>query len=1142
MAGHPEVIDKFAQAYERAQDGLTIREDAGLALIFRDICDEQWDTVRQSGDQDHFFRPNRRLPPGTTGQTETMWRAECTTWDLIHRLYLERLTGGNDESAPSEAGVRPLATDHQLVEELFERDSQLREVNLVRMWLEQIAPQFDPAPPRSGYWVYTRGELQQQQRAQPAALPRQFAPGADPGSPFALNRPNPLGNMLNKPRAPGVPAGGNGGGGADTLRAAATLAAGNARVAAARVTSLDPDAPIREHKALHIEDETYERDLVATLFRYIRRGQVDEAAALCDASGMAWRSASIRGGLFFRDSQLETPAEQADLMESDMDPDLSSSPAPVVVGTLHRTLWKRACLTLARDTALSATERALYAALTGCLDHVLPACETWEDYLWAYYTAIVEGRVDQCLARRSVQVVLNEGAPDTPVDPKWDLATLLSPTGPLTPPPSEPDLAGRGDDNDLAPATVFDRMAHARNDTVATEASTDPYRRIQSLIILGRLDELLDEFARQVHPHYDTQLEPAVLAYGRAGLDPATGDGRSTPAPATDAEMEIGQGLSLIEPDPAAPRRVAFATDSTTGGDAHPELALVDAPVQPDILRLVAHLTLYLRAHGVTIPNLAGDAIIYRFVRYLIQLVHGRPTPARVDSSVFGTTSAPPVGRHSLGHQSLMAQFNRARRPTDIFGLSEATKDTGSGGSLLADEGPSSAAEWVALYTARLPLAWQVPVYAQYLVGITAPFEPQRQHALRRATTAGLPVRPCARLAADTILNGALARDDPAARQLLGSGLIGSRDSRRLTGVHDPVSDEDRWLIRALEWLGYDPELYLLLLLRCNTLARYFLTRGRLHACRALLHAVPDDLIRRGWVEAVQRLDEGENLGLDPVDDAEGEESGADALSAAETFDWQLGWDERAEREEAQDTDQDLSVSESSFWLASSSTAHPRDADARIRKRRRELIQGVQEFYHYRNLIECFTAFEEWAESMARKPLHAAPGNTEGVGVPPAATTDAPATRSRKARASVVQRTQATRFTEWAESFRGLTKRTTDHFRHVLESDWLSDSLHSNGVTLAAERRNAELETLRAFYIPEVTCRLHAILYQSRVVVPENLNLSLELSQLVASEDHRLYREFMKAERLPELMDLFARSAMAILETGSTSAFRTTVQ
>lgn len=44
---------------------------------------------------------------------------------------------------------------------------------------------------------------------------------------------------------------------------------------------------------------------------------------------------------------------------------------------------------------LSAAERNLYAALISDLPTLLPACETWEDHLWANVQSRLESRLEQ---------------------------------------------------------------------------------------------------------------------------------------------------------------------------------------------------------------------------------------------------------------------------------------------------------------------------------------------------------------------------------------------------------------------------------------------------------------------------------------------------------------------------------------------------------------------------------------------------------------------------------------------------------------------------------------------------------------------------------------------------------------------------
>lgn len=47
------------------------------------------------------------------------------------------------------------------------------------------------------------------------------------------------------------------------------------------------------------------------------------------------------------------------------------------------------------QATLSNAERGLYAALVTDLPTLLPACDTWEDQLWAHVTHRLESRIDR---------------------------------------------------------------------------------------------------------------------------------------------------------------------------------------------------------------------------------------------------------------------------------------------------------------------------------------------------------------------------------------------------------------------------------------------------------------------------------------------------------------------------------------------------------------------------------------------------------------------------------------------------------------------------------------------------------------------------------------------------------------------------
>ncbi|KAJ1649348.1 Nucleoporin nup84, partial [Dispira simplex] len=536
MGINQEVLDKFAQAYERSQDLLNLREDEGLALIFRDICREecrqlQSGSTTQPSTIDDLFA-DVSSTQGLPENSLQLWRAEENTWELVHRLYLQRLTASSGEGAPANQSntfirgdvqansmdddnsvmgddhqptANVLETAHSLIQRLFRQDRQLAENNVVRNWLETIALPFQPESPRKGDWKYTRNALRNWQRGRQgqssgmgAHCPAQLAQsGLGSHKLDALWPSSASQNSLERTRS-------------------GLSSAFSGTQPEEYVTSLDPDAPHREHKKLHSGDEAFERGLVQTLFQFVRRGRLQEAIDLCYDNGMAWRAASMRGGLFYRDPLLEVGLGNRDAVvpeDSDSESDNNMSHADTydqeVIGSLDRTRWKQACLMLSQDTRLDKTERAMYAALIGALENLLPVCETWEDYLWAYYTAIMENRVDQYLEHRSRQRELVEGiVPDSLVQEERELRALFDSSG-LAPLYSSINQMTEG--GVLDPDTVFERIMHAPNTQVALQATQDPYRRIQMMVILGRTGELVKQFAEQLDPQYTIQLEGKVL-------------------------------------------------------------------------------------------------------------------------------------------------------------------------------------------------------------------------------------------------------------------------------------------------------------------------------------------------------------------------------------------------------------------------------------------------------------------------------------------------------------------------------------------------------------------------------------------------------------------------------------------------------
>eukprot|EP00771_Trimastix_marina_P002142 gnl/Trimastix_PCT/3256.p1 GENE.gnl/Trimastix_PCT/3256~~gnl/Trimastix_PCT/3256.p1 ORF type:complete len:840 (+),score=185.20 gnl/Trimastix_PCT/3256:3-2522(+) len=145
-----------------------------------------------------------------------------------------------------------------------------------------------------------------------------------------------------------------------------------------RVAALDPDAPLRELGALALDDEENEQRFLRGLYELVRSGHLDQAQALCRECGQPWRAASLSGGSLF-----ETNGEESR-------------------GNPRRALWKDACEALVRESRY-AHERAVYGALIGALDAVLPVCASYDDHLWAHMHTALCLREDEALSQAGLE-------------------------------------------------------------------------------------------------------------------------------------------------------------------------------------------------------------------------------------------------------------------------------------------------------------------------------------------------------------------------------------------------------------------------------------------------------------------------------------------------------------------------------------------------------------------------------------------------------------------------------------------------------------------------------------------------------------------------------------------------------------------
>ncbi|KAG5518448.1 hypothetical protein PMAC_002843 [Pneumocystis sp. 'macacae'] len=207
------------------------------------------------------------------------------------------------------------------------------------------------------------------------------------------------------------------------------------------INELDPDAPTRQRKLLDDRDFEFEKKFLRNLFLLIRSGDFDKACDICRETGNFLRSAILQGCIEYRDPLID-----------DNNAELG------VMGTKRKQLWKKMCYELSKQAELDPYERALYGALCGDLQSVLQVCETWEDYLWAYYNSICE----------------------------YQIAMNLKQLGKIK--PSQDVIIPNAESISLP--SVFDNLIHSDNEFIRNDAN-EPMRIIQSNIITSKIDDLI---------------------------------------------------------------------------------------------------------------------------------------------------------------------------------------------------------------------------------------------------------------------------------------------------------------------------------------------------------------------------------------------------------------------------------------------------------------------------------------------------------------------------------------------------------------------------------------------------------------------------------------------------------------------------
>ncbi|EST08662.1 Nuclear pore protein [Kalmanozyma brasiliensis GHG001] len=460
----------FARVLQACKDldpAARIDPDGGTALLFADVCSGLGEEAL-----DNAGYVARHADQNLEDDDRAAWQLEQNTWRLIHGLTSERLhrlerqsqlASEEQQDKAMQAYETPLAA----IQSIFEKEEHLNELRIIREWLQDTLAPRHIVEVRKGYLAFTKNRVRAEKRASVGG-----------GSTANDGRKLTFGSAASSSFAP--------------------------KNRGKAVKNLDPDAVSRGEGGLELEDATYEKALLRTLFEYARAGRLDAAFDLCHQTDQSWRAATLRGAMLYHD-----PAVGFEVQDVDR-----------VVGNRNRSLWKSACKKLAANTNLDEFERALYGSLAGDLSSVAHVSQSWEELLWAHVNAKLEAAVDLKLDERhnwwsqeaDVElfgegehgaVKLSQGVSST----SSAAAAAASSGG------GEGPQVGKVSKNEIELGSlngVFEKLSQTQSNSIHLEAN-NPYRLVQRSIISNNLPELFNRFADNLGD-MQASLEPATFA------------------------------------------------------------------------------------------------------------------------------------------------------------------------------------------------------------------------------------------------------------------------------------------------------------------------------------------------------------------------------------------------------------------------------------------------------------------------------------------------------------------------------------------------------------------------------------------------------------------------------------------------------
>jgi len=277
---------------------------------------------------------------------ERKWSDEAQTWDLLRRLAPLRYT---DEKSHTNQ-TTPLEDNDDLWAAFMAQGGQIVERKKILEWLQHGAssgPDLDDLVHElqqnaergeivAHGWIHTRSAVKLHKELVGAA--RALDPNApDVSRSLTATNGNPL------------------------------------------ISQLDPDAVTRQSRRLQPQDEYFERSIWVGCYQLLRRGRsLEDIREWCTERTEVWRAVSMSALPLAMEGDATCSRDQATTLA----------------------LWRRICFAAARHGGTDEVERAVYGILSGDIQSVEGACESWDDILFMHYNALLRSQFDDFVVKQ----------------------------------------------------------------------------------------------------------------------------------------------------------------------------------------------------------------------------------------------------------------------------------------------------------------------------------------------------------------------------------------------------------------------------------------------------------------------------------------------------------------------------------------------------------------------------------------------------------------------------------------------------------------------------------------------------------------------------------------------------------------------